>query len=82
MMFYLIIAVVWVVCGVLAYGVSFAYEQKEYEDFAKKMERHDRGTAMIDSLFGTIALYGLLIEHGAKHGLMYRSRHRGDDPYE
>lgn len=81
-MWYLIGAVVWAVCGVLAYGVSFAYDQKEYENIAKEREGEDRKVALISLLFGPIALIELLIEHGAKHGLMYRSIHRGENPDE
>lgn len=79
-MFYLIIAVVWVACAVLAYGVSFAYDQKEFARLSKELERQDRKVALIFSLFGPIALLVFLIEHGTKHGLMYRSIHRGEDP--
>lgn len=78
-MFYLIIAVAWVVSAVLAYGVSFAYDQKEFARVSKELERQDRKVALIFSLFGPIALITFLIEHGAKHGLMYRSIHREEN---
>ena len=81
-MWHLIGAVVWVVCGALAYGFSFAYDQKEFPEYSKQLDRQDRKVALIFSLFGPIALIVFLIEHGAKHGLMYRSIHRGENPYD
>lgn len=78
-MLYLIIAVVWIACGALSYGIVFAYFQKEFKAIAKKQECFDRAVSLLAAAFGPLYLISVLIEFGTKHGLLYRSIHRGEN---
>lgn len=78
-MFYLIIAVIWIACGTLSYGIVFAYFQKEFRLTAKSQEDIDRSFSLLAAACGPIFLISVLIEFGTKHGLMYRSIHREEN---
>ena len=72
-MWYLII-IGWIACGVLHYGMDFAYFQRQYPTLARKDHRRDRLTAFLQSLVGPIALIGevLFLWNKPKHGLKFR----------
>jgi len=62
----------WVICGILNYGLLFAYLQKEYPTIAKMDYVEDRRGALIVSLFGPIALIVVTMMDGNKHGFKYK----------
>lgn len=81
-MFYLIIAAVWVVFGVLGYGIVFAHFQKEYKLTSFKGENRHRRIAITTALGGPLFCFVAIFICGIKSGLMYRSIHRGENHYE
>ncbi len=68
--FWLVGIIVWLACGVLAYGHMLAVFQRGYPSVAERDYKGDRITALSASIFGPIGLVAsLLISHG--HGFMY-----------
>ena len=75
----LILALGWVACGVLTYGIAIAYFDaehggaecsQEYQDWAYESNRR---FAICYSLFGPLSLLGSFIASDfVKHGLQYR----------
>ena len=65
----------WATCGVLAYGLTFAYFQLEYKDIADLpgMASDSRRTARLMAIAGLIGLVVALACGGAKHGLKFRT---------
>ena len=67
-----IIILGWLLCSFLAYGIMFAYFQREFPTLAEEGYRHDMGTSLlIARVFGPLALlvYFCLsgfCEHGFK----------------
>ena len=51
-----IIAVIWVVCGVLSFGLSFGYYQNAYPNIAEKGYLGDFMFSLLVSLLGPITL--------------------------
>jgi len=71
-MTYFIVAVVfWIVCGILAYGLFLAYNQKEWPSIAEKGYEKDRMDAIGGALAGPFGLWAALAVYGTKHGLMF-----------
>lgn len=70
--FFLLVFPVWVVCGVLAYGWTFAYMQREYPTIAVEHRADDRGFALFMAVLGPIGLAVTLTVCGIKHGLKWR----------
>ncbi len=64
----------WATCGVLAYGLTFAYFQLEYKDIVHLpgMASDSRRTAMVMASAGPIGLVVALACGGTKHGLKFR----------
>jgi hypothetical protein len=75
----ILLLVIWVVCGVCAYGYTFAYFQKEFPLIAKRFEKTDRIFATFYTLLGIIGLLILFITGYTKHGIMFRSMHETID---
>jgi len=68
MALFIIFIIFWVICGVIHYGVVFAYLQKEYPFIAENNLKADRRFALVTSLFGPIALIVDAISGSFKHG--------------
>jgi hypothetical protein len=64
----------WLLCSVLAAGILFAYEQKEWPARAKKEYRCDLGWAVLISLLGgpLILVIAFFMTGFAKHGWKLR----------
>lgn len=69
---------VWIACGLLAWGGIFAYVQGEYSLIAAETRRFDRFLAICFGLFGPIGLVsfalGSLVLNGNwlfRHGLKF-----------
>ncbi len=63
------VAIVYAVCGLLAYKATFAYFQKEYPSLAESRRGSDRGLAWVMAAAGPIGLavailYGDFFKHG------------------
>ena len=65
-------AIVWVVCGVLAYGTYYAHYQREYPSMADISRDEDRWHAMIVGLSGPIGLIANWKILGFRHGLKFK----------
>lgn len=56
-LFFLWFAIIgWIVCGVLSFGLSFAYFQRAYPMFAEAVYRTDWIESFVCGLFGPIGL--------------------------
>jgi hypothetical protein len=70
------IAVVWVVCGVFAFGLTLAYFQKQFPALAEQDWQHDRRVARILALWGPLGVLIAVACGDIKHGLMFRNPKR------
>lgn len=68
-----IYVVLWIVSGVFAYGLSFAWAQKSLPMFAKKRRRLDRIFAAVAFVLGPVGLVLVLVLCGWGYGLLFRS---------
>lgn len=65
----IILALIWVVCGVLAYGLTFGDYQREWPELSVKNYQSDRQFAFFIAITGPIGLVVSLINnrgHGFK----------------
>lgn len=65
----IVAVVVWIGCGVLAYGLNLAYFQGKYPNVR---ESEDRKFALTVALFGPIGLFVCLVMGGTKYGLQFQ----------
>lgn len=72
----LLAAIVWIVCGVLGYGLVFAHLQREYPALAAIKVVTDRVAALIVLGLGPCGLIAALMAYGTKHGLKFRFSER------
>ena len=73
----LLFALFWLLCGVLAYGEAFAYNQREWPDLAVKCCRDDLSHSLAIAAFGPMGIVPILLTDGwFKHGLLYRPSKR------
>ncbi len=69
----IVAAAVWLVCGIIAYGASFAYFQGKYALIAKQEYRADLRFSIVWGLLGgPIALFILWIDDGFRYGLRFK----------
>ena len=68
----IIFAILWIICGILAYGFAFAYYQNEYPFIAEAEYNDYKIKAFIMALFGICGLVALICLNGCKHGLKYK----------
>jgi NhaP-type Na+/H+ or K+/H+ antiporter len=59
------------VCGSFAYGLSFAYFQREWPEIAEKWEDRDRRMARMVAILGPFGLALALVMGGTRHGLKF-----------
>jgi len=71
-MAYWFIGAAWIVCGILSYGITFAYFQREYPLIAKKCRTEDRIFAVFDAFFGPIGLITSWMIYRRFHGFKWR----------
>ena len=71
-MIYLITAavVIYIVCGILAYGLTFAYFQRKWPEQAELRREGDAMLALQTALAGPIGL--MVAAKGFKYGLLFR----------
>lgn len=67
------LVIAYVVCGLLAYGITFAYWQGEFPGQAAGQYREDMGIAMVFGMAGPGGLFISFFASGlAQHGLKFR----------
>jgi len=75
MIYIQILAVVWIVCGVLTYGVTFAYFWRKFpllQDEPSELRR-DRNFAILTACTGPIGLLtAIFCSDFARYGLKFR----------
>lgn len=65
----------WIVCGVLGYGITLAYAQRQYPTIAEEWYRKDCAFSTFVASSGPIGLVIIFLFSGfAEHGLMYRRK--------
>lgn len=77
-MLWIAVAAIWIVCGVLAYGLAFAHYQGEFALSAEKRVSTDQAFAWIMATLGPVGLLTELCSGGTAHGLKFRSSERTD----
>ena len=76
MIYWIIGGVCWMICGILAYGIALALQQRGFPSIAKRGYREDCSFATFVGFMGLIGLIAVFICSGfAEHGLMYRTPH-------
>lgn len=68
--------IVWIVCGVLAYGMTLAYDQRHWGVTSIEEYRADHRCSLLWALFGPCALLASLINGDFVYGPMYRNPHK------
>jgi hypothetical protein len=65
--------IVWIICGILAYGLTLGYFQREYPVIADADYAGDAGRALVFGCAGPLGLMIALPCSGfGRHGLMWR----------
>ena len=68
----IIFAILWIICGILSYGFLFAYFQNEYIFIAKEDYNKDKRYAFGIALLGICGLVAIICMNQYKHGLKYK----------
>lgn len=69
-----LLAVIWILCGVLAFGAAYGYLQGE---FPKTSDGDDLDMALFMAMAGPIGLAILAADTRFKHGLKFRRTNKG-----
>lgn len=70
--FLIILAVTWISCSILSYGLVFAYFQREWPTLAKKDYTDDKLKCLMLSLFGPFSLIAsLIMTRFGRHGIKW-----------
>lgn len=65
--------ILWIICGIINYGLTFAYLQREFPRIAKKgRDDDDVSFSMLMSVTGFLGLFILLILGWYKHGFKFK----------
>jgi len=67
----ILLLAVWVICGVLEYGLCFGFFQREYPILAEEDRGDDKRRAFIAAMSGPIGLLSSLLLGHYKHGFKY-----------
>lgn len=63
---------IWIISGILHYGLDLAYWQRKYPSLAKDEYVSDVTTSLLSSLAGCISLITLLLFRQVGYGIMFR----------
>ena len=77
-MVWLAAGVIWIVCGVWAYGLTFGYFQGRWPVLTKSMEGGHRILALNIAIGGPFGVCFVLWEGGIQYGLKFRSSERNE----
>lgn len=81
----ILIVTTYILCGILCYGLYFAFAQKEFPSLANNDYEIDRFIALITSFSGPVGLVGFIIGtlvfdgNPFKHGLMFKRNKNGNN---
>ena len=67
-MVWAVTALCWIVCGILAYGFTFAYFQRQYPILSDANRIYDRMFAILFLIGGLFGLVIVVIRRGYQHG--------------
>ncbi len=71
----IILILLWIICGIYAYGITYGYFQKEFSIIARQVRYEDGFIALLFAGFGIIGLIASYFLSGfVKHGLKYIDR--------
>lgn len=65
----------WIICGVLGYGLYFAYAQRGFPELAEEELDEDRKEAAIIALLGLLGLgiaIGIVVSKDQYHGFKWK----------
>ncbi len=71
-MIFVIIATLWIACGVLAYGLTLAFFQRKFPLIAADDYWDDVLFAVFIGTLGPIGLFTALVSGGTKHGVKWK----------
>jgi hypothetical protein len=63
-----IIVVLWYACGMLAYGITYAFFQREFPRIADENRQIDRRIALLMAVCGPLGLIMVSFSGAFKHG--------------
>jgi len=66
------ICLFWIVCGVFAFGLTFAYFQRKYPSTAEERYRVDLCFALALAIFGPLGLSCALVNGGYEYRLKFK----------
>ena len=72
MLVLLIVFMVYVLCGVLAYGISFAFYQNKYPGRSKQGYRADKIHSILVGCTGVFGFVAVLAVLGVKYGIKFK----------
>ncbi len=67
-----IFVILWIICGIIHYGLWFAHFQRSYPNIAKNRYKTDMMIGAITTLLGPIALSATLLCGFYKQGFKWR----------
>jgi len=68
----LVLGLVWIVCGIIAYGIDFAYLQRCYPSIAEQDYKKDRIACLVFAFLGPIDLIFIILQKTHGYGLKYK----------
>lgn len=68
----LIIIIIWVICGMLSYGHSFGFYQRNWPNIAERCCTQDQRFSVFMAFLGPVSLAISLIKNRPWHGFMFR----------
>ncbi len=68
----LAVLLVWLICGILAYGLTFAYFQRQYPTLAETEYESDFRFALSAGMAGPIGLGVCLLSGDWRHGFKWK----------
>ncbi len=71
-MIFVIIATLWIACGVLTYGLMLAYQQREFPLIAATDYVSDVLFAVLFGALGPFGLFAALFCGGTRHGVKWK----------
>lgn len=62
----------WLTCGICAYGLTFAYFQRQWPALAEEKYGSDFKFALLTGTLGPFGLYVSLLDYGTRHGFKWK----------
>ena len=74
----LLLVGIWIICGIIHYGISLAFYQREWPSIAEETYNRDVSMVFFMSLFGPIALLAALLNKEVGHGIKFVKQEKSE----